>query len=75
MTKDPEQSWFEANARILHAAEQVTCERFLTARGEDILSNPETFLLRQVCEWLELEVTPEILAAMRRPGLPPFVSD
>lgn len=71
--KDPERSWLEANAAILDAATHVSPGRFLTVRGEDVLTDPDTFL-GQVCEWLELDATPEILAAMRRPELSPFAS-
>jgi len=73
ITKDPERSWFEANAAILDAAGRVSQGRFLTARGEDILTYPDNFL-SQVCDWLDLETTPESLVAMRRPELSPFAS-
>jgi len=69
--RDPESSWFDTNSAILAAAARIPADRFLSVRGEDVLSHPDR-MLTQICEWLGLPVTPADLAAMRRPEESPY---
>jgi hypothetical protein len=69
--RDPESSWFDTNSAILAAATRIPADRFLSVRGEDVLSNPDR-MLTQICDWLGLGVTVGDLAAMRRPEDSPY---
>lgn len=69
--RDPEEAWYGTNAAIIGAGMRLPEGRFMSARGEDILSDPDSFLT-QICAWLGLETTAEDLAAMRRPEESPF---
>lgn len=70
-TKDPEVAWYEANIGILNAARDIPRRQFLSVRGEDVLSDPDTYLA-QIAAWMGLETTLDDLDAMRRPELSPF---
>ena len=69
--RDPESNWFRANRSILAASEKIAADRFLTVRGEDILTDPDHYL-PQICDWLGVETTPGDLAAMKRPEESPY---
>ena len=69
--KDPELSWLEANARIVDAANRIPSGKFMSARGEDVLNDPERFV-GQLGTWLDLETTPEDIDAIYHPERSPF---
>ena len=71
--RDPEESWYDANTTILKVGAQLPPGHFMSARGEDILTDPDTFLV-QVCHWLGLDVADDDLAAMKRPEESPYAS-
>jgi hypothetical protein len=70
-TRDPESSWFDTNSAILAASSRIPADRFLSVRGEDVLSDPDR-MLGQICDWIGLTVTAADLAAMRRPEDSPY---
>lgn len=69
--KDPEDSWVGANAGILAAARHLAPDRFMTLRGEDLLTDPEA-VVTQIAEWLDLDTHAEDLAAIHHPERSPF---
>ncbi len=71
MVKDPELSWYSANQTILDAARGMRADRFISIRGEDILSDPDRWL-RQIGDWLGIATTARDLDDMRHPERSPF---
>lgn len=69
--RDPEMSWYAANLRIIQAGATLPPGNFMSARGEDVLRNPEEFL-PQICNWLGLSATAEDVEAMLHPERSPY---
>lgn len=69
--KDPEQSWYSSNRRILRAATRIAPGRFMSVRGEDVLRDPDIYL-PQICGWMGLETSQDDLGAMMHPERSPY---
>lgn len=64
--KDPEDAWLKANLNIMRFSRALPPGQFMHVRGEDLLSQPGRYLA-QICEWLDLDLNEEALAAMLHP--------
>lgn len=71
--RDPEDSWYDTNARILKFGAGLPPARFMSVQGEDVLRDPECFL-PQICEWLGLDCPPDALEAMKHPERAPYAA-
>jgi hypothetical protein len=61
--------WLKPHLRVLEFLERVSMDRKMFLRVEALLDEPEVYL-PQIAEWLGVSRTPEVLEALRRPGLP-----
>lgn len=68
---DPETSWYDANKAIMDLSEQLPEDRFISVRGEDVLSDPDRYL-SMICDWLGLVTSAQDLDDMRHPERSPF---
>ena len=67
----PETFWLEPHLHIVEFLETVPVERQMRLRGEDLLSDPPTYL-RQIAEWLEIGTDRAAIEAMMHPENSPF---
>jgi hypothetical protein len=67
----PDKYWLQPHLQILEFLESVPVERQMRIRGEELLSDPPTYL-RQVAEWLDLRSDSEAVEAMMHPENSPF---
>jgi hypothetical protein len=67
----PEGMWLKPHLRILEMLEDISADRQMRIRGEDLLSAPETYL-PQIAEWLDVRTDKKAIDAMMRPEESPF---
>jgi hypothetical protein len=67
----PERLWFDPHMNILEFLQQVPTGRRLRLRGEDLLADPDRYLV-EIAEWLGISHSPEAIAAMKHPETSPF---
>lgn len=69
--RDPETLWHRINGTITDAVGQIAPGRFMSIRGEDVLTDPDRYLT-QICDWLGISTKPDDLEAMRHPERGPY---
>ncbi len=70
---DPQIIWLEMQKTILDFLADFPEDRQMQLRGEDVLSDPGTFLPR-ICEWMELPCDADAMARMMHPEDSPYAS-
>jgi hypothetical protein len=70
-TRVADELWLRPHLRILQFLETVPRDRRMRMRGEDLLSEPATYLA-QVAGWLGKRTDPEAIEAMLHPEASPF---
>jgi hypothetical protein len=68
---DPQMLWYRCNSNIVSFLENVSVERKMRMRSEDLLSDPDSHL-RQIAEWLQISLDGEAIDAMKHPERSPF---
>lgn len=68
---DPQIVWHDSQIRIMNFLEQLPVEQWVRIRGEDFIMEPAA-VLQQICRWLEISDTPEVIEAMLHPEASPF---
>jgi len=68
-----ENFWLQPNLAIVEFLESVPPEQQMRLRGEDLLSDPRTYV-RQIAEWLGVRTDDEAIEAMLHPENSPFAS-
>jgi hypothetical protein len=69
----PDKMWLEPHLIILEFLESVPPRQQMRLRGEDLLSDPTTYL-RQIAEWLEIDTADSDIEAMMHPENSPFAA-
>jgi hypothetical protein len=69
----PDKMWLEPHLIILEFLESVPPRQQMRLRGEDLLSQPTTYL-RQIAEWLEIDTADSDIEAMLHPENSPFAA-
>jgi hypothetical protein len=64
-------AWYEIHRRILHFCADVTPDRYLQVRAEDVLHNPES-QLAVIAAWLGIRADGGAIDAMLHPEASPF---
>ncbi|MBT8419653.1 MAG: sulfotransferase [Gammaproteobacteria bacterium] len=64
-------SWYIMHNNIASFTNGLPTGQTLRVRGEDILSEPDTYL-PQICEWLGIRTDREAILAMKHPELSPY---
>lgn len=72
-TVDPQIVWCQLQSNIITFLEQISPERQLRLRGEDLLNEPLDGL-RSICRWLQISGDDPALAAMLHPEESPYAS-
>lgn len=67
----PASIWLVSHRNILTAHPIVKQGNYLRVKGEDILKNPLK-MLRQLCQWMEIDSSPSCVQAMMRPHESPY---
>lgn len=67
----PNGMWLKPHLQILEALEDVSADRQMRLRGEDLLSAPEIYL-PQIAEWLDVRTDKKAISAMMTPEKSPF---
>lgn len=70
-TNNHEDIWKACHRGGLKVAEAVRPDQYMFLHGEWFFEDP-AFVLRQICEWLEISTAPEAIEAMLRPEDSPF---
>jgi hypothetical protein len=68
---DPEAIWLRPHTRILNAMADVATHQKMILRGEDLLANPERYLV-MIGRWLGIPTDSARVAPMLRPEESPF---
>jgi hypothetical protein len=68
---EPQFAWHDLNVNILNFLDAIPDERKMRVMGEDIMSDPPTYLI-QICRWLELRDDQEAVDEMMHPERSPF---
>lgn len=68
---DPERLWVRGHRNILDAVSSLHSGHVIRLRGEDFLSD-HRFWLQQLGEWLDIEMTPQDIAAIEHPEQSPY---
>lgn len=66
-----EEHWIKIQYQILDFTARLPPQRYLRLQGEWLLEHPTRYL-EQICSWLDLDQSPEIIAAMLQPEQNPF---
>lgn len=70
-TLDPQITWHAVHASIRAFLSTLPDEQQMTLRGEDLLTDPDTYLSR-IAGWLGLRTDKEAIAEMKHPERSPF---
>jgi hypothetical protein len=70
-TLSPERMWLEPHLTIIDFLAQVPDRQWLRLRGEDLLADPDRYLL-EIAGWLGIATDADALAAMKHPETSPF---
>jgi hypothetical protein len=68
---EPQFAWYDFNINILNFLDTIPPERKMRIRGEDMMSDPPTYL-RKVCRWLGLREDQAAIDEMMHPERSPF---
>ena len=68
---DPQFHWLQSHQYILDFQRNVSPDRWLRVRGEDILEAPQD-VLPGICRWLGIDDTPAAITEMLHPEESPF---
>jgi hypothetical protein len=68
---EPQFAWYDFNINILSFLDTIPPERQMRIRGEDMMSDPPTYL-RKVCRWLGLREDQAAIDEMMHPERSPF---
>ena len=68
---DPQMLWYRYNSNIVSFLDEVSPERQLRLRAEDLLSEPDKHLC-EITKWLGLRSDPEAIDAMKHPERSPY---
>jgi len=69
----PDKYWLQPHLAIMEFLESVPADQQIRLRGEDLLSEPRTYL-PQIAEWLEIRTDDDAIEAMMHPENSPFAS-
>ena len=69
--RDPQHWWYAHNLVIQDFLRAVPADRQLRVRGEDILSDPDTYL-RAIASWLGVRTDDAVIEAMKHPENSPY---
>jgi Sulfotransferase family len=68
---EPQYAWHDFNINILNFLDSVPPGQQMRVRGEDMMSDPPTYL-RQICRWLGLRDDVDAIDQMMHPERSPF---
>lgn len=68
---EPQFAWHDLNVNILNFLDTIPEERKLRVMGEDIMSDPPTYLV-QICRWLQIRDDEAAVDEMMHPERSPF---
>lgn len=68
---EPQFAWHDLNANILDFLDTIPDDRQMRVRGEDIMSDPPSYL-RHICSWLGIADDDAAMEAMMHPEDSPF---
>jgi hypothetical protein len=68
---DPQIAWLRGQRTIMEFLESLPRERWIRARGEDLLSSPREHL-EAICDWMDLEHDEAAMTRMLHPERSPF---
>lgn len=68
---DPEKTWLRSQANIMEFSRELAPGQYMRIKGETLLRDPH-FYLSQICEWLDLDRSPDSIEAMLHPETSPY---
>lgn len=68
---DPENIWLRAHTNIVNFANTLPEGQCLRIKGEDLLTDPDTYL-PQICEWLDIDSDADAIDDMLHPERSPY---
>lgn len=70
---DPEPTWLKVHSNIVEFIEDLAPGQVVRVKGEALLREPH-FYLGQICEWLDIDSSPEAIEAMLHPETSPYAN-
>lgn len=67
----PASIWLISHRNVLAIKPMIKPENYLRMKGEDVLNNPFK-MLKNFCEWMEIDSSPSSIEAMMRPHESPY---
>jgi hypothetical protein len=68
---DPQHAWYKLNKTVCEFLESVSPENKLQVRGEDMLSEPDTWI-RKITTWMQLRGDDDAVEATKHPERSPY---
>lgn len=68
---EPQIAWHDVQIRALKFLDKLPDDQFITIKGEEFLSDLNESM-PALCRWLEIDDSPDAIAAMRRPEDSPY---